>query len=84
MYDHAFVQLREELSYREGECKKLTLMLQDSEAHSARGEKELGELRAASERALREKAELAAQVPRPARTRPLLPHSNPNWLTFLL
>nr|XP_009782908.1 PREDICTED: uncharacterized protein LOC104231593 [Nicotiana sylvestris] len=62
MYDHAFFRLREELSYREKECKKLTSNLQDSEAHSARGEKELGELRATLERAFREKADLAAQV----------------------
>ncbi|XP_070025369.1 WEB family protein At5g16730, chloroplastic-like [Nicotiana sylvestris] len=62
MYDHALFRLREELSYREKECKKLTSMLRDSQAHSSRGEKELGELRAALERALREKADLVAQV----------------------
>ncbi|XP_070010505.1 uncharacterized protein [Nicotiana sylvestris] len=43
-------------------CKKLTSMLRDLEAHSARGEKELGELRVALERALWEKAILVAQV----------------------
>ncbi|XP_070023254.1 uncharacterized protein [Nicotiana sylvestris] len=62
MFDHALVRLREELSYHEGECKTLTLILRDSKAHSARGEKELGELRAALERALWEKADLTAQV----------------------
>nr|XP_009780513.1 PREDICTED: uncharacterized protein LOC104229563 [Nicotiana sylvestris] len=62
MYDHAFLQLREERSYHEKECKKLTSMLRDSEVRSARGGKELGELRAALETALWEKADLAAQV----------------------
>ncbi|XP_070014079.1 uncharacterized protein [Nicotiana sylvestris] len=62
MYDHALFRLREELSYHEKECKKLTSILRDSETHSAQGENELGELRADLERAFREKADLAAQV----------------------
>ncbi|XP_070014750.1 spindle pole body component 110-like [Nicotiana sylvestris] len=62
MYDHAFFWLREELSYLKKECEKLTSMLRDSEARSTQGGKELGNLRAALEGALREKADLAAQV----------------------
>nr|XP_016435639.1 PREDICTED: uncharacterized protein LOC107761845 isoform X3 [Nicotiana tabacum] len=61
MYDHAILRLRGELSYQEKECKKVTSKLHDSEARSARGDKELGELRAALGTALREKADLAAQ-----------------------
>nr|XP_009761959.1 PREDICTED: uncharacterized protein LOC104214058 isoform X1 [Nicotiana sylvestris]XP_009761960.1 PREDICTED: uncharacterized protein LOC104214058 isoform X1 [Nicotiana sylvestris]XP_009761961.1 PREDICTED: uncharacterized protein LOC104214058 isoform X1 [Nicotiana sylvestris] len=69
MYDHAILRLRGELSYQEKECKKVTSKLHDSEARSARGDKELGELRAALGTALREKADLAARVLCLARTR---------------
>ncbi|XP_070017407.1 uncharacterized protein [Nicotiana sylvestris] len=62
MHDHALFLLREEHSYYDKECKKLTSMLQDLEAHSSRGEKELGGLRDALERALRKKADLVMQV----------------------
>ncbi|XP_070022924.1 uncharacterized protein [Nicotiana sylvestris] len=62
MYDHAFLRLCEELSYHENECKKLTSMLRDSEARSTQGGKELGELRAALETVLREKADLTVQI----------------------
>lgn len=62
MYNHAILRLRGELSYHEKERKKVTSKLQDSEARSARGDKKLGELRAALETTLREKANLAAQV----------------------
>ncbi|XP_075075510.1 uncharacterized protein LOC107770027 isoform X2 [Nicotiana tabacum] len=67
MYDHAILQLCGELSYHEKERKKVTLKLQDSEARSARGDKELGELRAALETTLREKANLVVQSRRVVR-----------------
>ncbi|XP_070015748.1 COP1-interactive protein 1-like [Nicotiana sylvestris] len=62
MYDHAILRLYEELFFHEKERKNIALKLQDSEARCAQGDKELGELRAALEAALREKAALAAQV----------------------
>ncbi|XP_070024942.1 uncharacterized protein [Nicotiana sylvestris] len=62
MYDHTFLRLHKEPSYHEKECKKLTLMLRDSDALPIREEKDLGELRAALETALREKVDLAVKV----------------------
>ncbi|XP_070010586.1 uncharacterized protein [Nicotiana sylvestris] len=62
MYDHAILRLRGELSYHEKECKKVTSKLEDLEARSAWGGKELGQLRATLETALRKKANLVAQI----------------------
>ncbi|XP_070025439.1 COP1-interactive protein 1-like [Nicotiana sylvestris] len=62
MYDHAILRLRGELSCHEKEHNKVSSKLQNSEACGAQGDKELGELRASLEAALREKAALVAQL----------------------
>ncbi|XP_070009877.1 uncharacterized protein [Nicotiana sylvestris] len=62
MYDHAILRLRKERFCHEKERKNISSKLQDLEAHSARGDKELGELRSALEVAIRENAALASQV----------------------
>nr|XP_016512064.1 PREDICTED: tropomyosin-like [Nicotiana tabacum] len=61
-YDHAILRLREELSSQEKERDNIASKFQDSEARGAQRDKELGELQASLEAALREKVALADKV----------------------
>ncbi|XP_070019650.1 uncharacterized protein [Nicotiana sylvestris] len=61
-YDHAILWLHEELSGQKKERNNIASKLQDSEARGARRDKELEELQASLEAALREKAALSDKV----------------------